>query len=123
MSYYEQAKGINQDLTQLFNSIYIREFTIEQRERILNIMIRLGQVAKFRCRSNTAYDNFIRQCLDGIADAKRFPLKAGEEFEILTATMKPLTNYKDFLIKNSLQDNKENFTTWVKSIRPAAEVI
>lgn len=87
MSYYEQANAINTDLKQLFSSVPISSFTKEQRERILNIMIRLGQVAKFRCRSNTAYDNFINCCLKEIATAKRVPIKEGEEFEILTAEM------------------------------------
>ena len=88
MSYYEQAEGINKDLVNLFNSLPINEFTREQREQILNIIIRFGQVAKFRCRSNSAYDNFVRLCYNNIASANRRPIKEGEEFEILIATLK-----------------------------------
>lgn len=85
MSYLEQAKSINMDLKQLFGSIPINQFTVEQRERILNIMIRIGQVAKFRCRNNSAYDNFINGCLSGIAQANRIKINDTDEFEILTA--------------------------------------
>src|SRR3990167_7130754 len=123
MSYYEQAKGINTDLTQLFNSRYIREFTQQQREQILNIMIRIGQVAKFRCRSNAAYDNFIRSCFDSIANCERKPIKEGEDFAILTAKMKPLTDYEDYIFKNSVEDNKSNFALWAKSLNKNIEVI
>ena len=34
-------------------------------EAQLNVLVRFGQVAKFRCRTNTAYKNFIDSCLDG----------------------------------------------------------
>lgn len=34
-------------------------------EAQLNVLVRFGQVAKFRCRSNVAYSNFITSCLDG----------------------------------------------------------
>ncbi len=123
MSYFEQAKGINKDLTQFFNSLYIKEFSISQREQILNLIIRVGQVAKFRCRNNSAYDNFINACFEGVATAQRVELRAGEEFKVLTATLKPLTAYEDFLAKGILEDNKENFTKWVKSVNQNYEVI
>ena len=115
MSYYEQAKKINQDIEQLFNSLYIREFTQQQRENILNLMIRIGQVAKYRCRNNSAYDNFIRCCFENIATVQRVPIKEGEDFEVLKATLKPLTSYFDFLAKNGKEDNKESFTEWAKT--------
>lgn len=123
MSYYEQAEKINTDLKQLFNSVYIKEFTIQQREQILNLMIRLGQIAKFRCRSNIAYDNFINCCFKEIATCKRVPIREGEDYEVLTATLNPLTPYMDFLSKNSLEDNKESFTQFVKSINQNYEVV
>ena len=59
MSMYESAERINNDLKQIFESSYYKEFTISQREYILNVMLRFGAVAKFRCRSNVAYDNFV----------------------------------------------------------------
>lgn len=88
MSYQEQAQGINRDLEQLFNSIPLQSFSKEQREHILNIIIRVGQVAKFRCRSNTAYDNFITACFNNIADCERVELEPGTEFKILKAVLK-----------------------------------
>jgi len=122
MSYHEQAQGINKDLVQLFNSLHIREFTKRQREDILNIMIRIGQVAKFRCRSNAAYDNFITECFRDLATVERVQLKPGEDFKVLTATLKPLTHYEDFLAKHNLEDTKESFKKFVKSINPKVEV-
>lgn len=123
MSYYEQAEKINTDLKQLFNSIYIKEFTIQQREQILNLMIRLGQVAKFRCRNNSAYDSFISACFRDIATCERVPIREGEDYEVLTATLNPITAYFDFLSKNNLQDTKESFTQFVKSINQNMVVI
>ena len=37
-------------------------------EEQLNIVIRFGQVAKFRCRSNAAYRNFVEACFKGVAE-------------------------------------------------------
>ena len=71
MSYHEQAKGINKDLKNLFGSINIEAFTTNQREEILNIIIRTGQVCKFRCRNNSAFDNFMQICYKDIADVER----------------------------------------------------
>lgn len=88
MSYHEQAEGINKDLKQLFESIPINQFSTRQRADILNIMIRIGQVAKFRCRSNTAYDNFINCCFKGIATTSRVKINETDDFEILKANIK-----------------------------------
>ena len=41
----------------------IRAFNFNEAQ--LNVLVRFGQVAKFRCRSNTAYANFINACLEG----------------------------------------------------------
>lgn len=123
MSYYESAEKINTDLKQLFNTVYIREFTKEQRETILNLMIRLGAVAKFRCRNNSAYDNFIRACFEGIAKTKRVKIKPDDDFEVLVAELEPITAYFDFLSKNNLQDTKESFNQFIKSINPNYAVI
>ena len=117
MSMYESAQKINNDLNQLFNSCYIKEFTKEQRERILNIMIRFGAVAKFRCRSNTAYDNFVNACFNNIANCKRVPLKEGESFTVLQAELTPLTSYTDYLYKNNLEDKKTSYMEWVNWVR------
>lgn len=83
MGMYESAEKINIDLVSLFNSIPFENFTVKQREEILNIMIRLGVVAKFRCRSNVAYDNFISACFKGVASINHN--EVGEGFIIRTA--------------------------------------
>lgn len=128
MSMYESAERINNDLKQIFESSYYKEFTIEQREWILNIMLRFGAVTKFRCRSNVAYDNFVNACLREIAIAKRVKEKENSEYEVLRAEMLPMTEYKDFLYKRGLEDIKTSFieyVTWVKSGRkePKIEII
>lgn len=120
MGMYESAERINNDLRQIFESSYYKEFTIEQREYILNVMLRFGAVAKFRCRSNTAYDNFVNACLKDIAKAKRVKEKENSEYEVLRAELLPMTEYKEFLEKRFLEDIKESFfeyVSWVKSGR------
>jgi hypothetical protein len=87
MSYLEQAKGINEELLQLFNSINIKEFTPTQRENILNLIIRFGQVCKFRCRNNSAYDTFVGCCFSGIAETRRVQ-QEGSEWKTLRANYK-----------------------------------
>ena len=88
MSYIEQAKGINEDLKSLLNRVKLEHFTATQREFLLNIFCRFGQVAKFRCRSNSAYDNFVNACFMGLADAKRVKAKETDEWETLRAFLK-----------------------------------
>lgn len=85
MSMYQSAELINKDLQSLFNTIPLNQFTKEQRSEILNIMIRFGAVAKFRCRSNTAYENFVCSCLNNIAKTNRVKVDDKSEFEILRA--------------------------------------
>lgn len=76
MSYTEQAEKINlqfQDLKVL------DEIT---KEKLINAILWFGQVAKFRCRSNSAYDNFTREVFKDIAEIKR-EVKEGFDFEVL----------------------------------------
>ena len=82
---YESADRINTDLKQLFGSTPLESFNVKQREEILNIMIRFGAVAKFRCRSNVAYENFINACLKDISNTKKVELKDG--YTIVQADM------------------------------------
>jgi len=122
---YESAGRINSDLRQIFESSYYKEFTIEQREYILNVMLRFGAVAKFRCRSNIAYDNFVNACLKDIATAKRIKEKENSEYEVLRAEMLPMTEYLEFLQKRFLEDRKESFLeylAWVKSGRQEPKI-
>jgi hypothetical protein len=53
MSYHEQASKINQKLKEAFEGMDEETIT-----KIVNSMLYFGQVAKFRCRSNSAYDGF-----------------------------------------------------------------
>ena len=85
---YESAERINKDIINLFNSIPINEFSNRQKEDILNIIIRFGSVAKFRCRSNVAYDNFVNACFKEIANTKRIKVNENDEYEVLHATLK-----------------------------------
>ena len=87
MSMYESAEKINEDLKQLFYSENIENFTTEQKERILNILIRFGSVAKFRCRSNIAFDNFVNACYKDIANTQRVQLKDDSDFRVLQAEL------------------------------------
>lgn len=78
MSYYEQAEEINK----LF-----KKFDQNTDKDIINAILRFGQVAKFRCRSNTAYDNFSKLCFQDIAELERVKPE-GLEFEILRVSFK-----------------------------------
>ena len=79
MSYEEQAKKINEILKSL-NKIEDKQTKLD----IVNGMLYYGQVAKFRCRNNSAYENFARLCLDGIVSIKKEKLE-GFDFEVLRA--------------------------------------
>ena len=84
MSYYEQANRINQEIKDFFGSP-LQQLNDRQKEFILNLIIGVGQVAKFRCRSNSAYNNFISQCFKDIATCKRVVRNEGDDWESLRA--------------------------------------
>ncbi len=69
---YEQAEKLNQRLKSMFNNIEIKDLQEMTKEAIIDIIIRFGQVAKFRCRSNTAYKNFLDSCFRDIAEIMEF---------------------------------------------------
>ena len=81
MSYHEQASKINSNLMRLFKEIKLSSRDIYLRE-IINSILHFGQVAKFRCRSNVAYDNFSKIVFDGIAKLERSDFE-GKGFETL----------------------------------------
>lgn len=114
---YEQAKLINRDLLNLFGSFPMAEFSLWQKEQILNILIRFGRVAKFRCRSNIAYENFCNSCFSEIATIVKQSktLNNGEEYETFRASIHGIQAYFDFLTLNKLEDTKENFTKWAET--------
>ena len=82
MSYNEQAEKINKDLKDAFVTMKHPQIEEEGKIKLVNAILWFGQVAKYRCRSNTAYDNFSKLVFDGIAELERKPLE-GQEFEIL----------------------------------------
>ena len=78
MSYLEQAEKINAMLKD--------GFATNDKEKVINAFIWAGQVAKFRCRNNSAYENFMRYVLKDIAEAKYVPFKndgSERDFEVL----------------------------------------
>ena len=82
MSYQEQASKMNERLKKFFHSDNEpSEISLEDKEMIDTILW-FGQVAKYRCRSNTAYDNFCKVVFDGIVEVERTK-KEGMDFEIL----------------------------------------
>jgi len=78
MSYHEQAEKIN-ELLKKFNQ---NQLDNKDKKDIINAILRFGQVAKYRCRSNTAYDNFATECFQDIAELERVQPE-GLDFEIL----------------------------------------
>ena len=87
MSMYESAEKINVELEKIFKTFDSENITAIQKEKILNLMIRFGSVAKFRCRSNVAYDNFSNACFKNIATVERIHLNDDSDFKILKATI------------------------------------
>ena len=114
MSMYESAERINKDLNNLFGSEQMSDFTNWQREQILNILIRFGAVAKFRCRSNVAYKNFVSSCFKDIAEVKEEQLKADDDYKIIKAKIPALNQYVDWCKQNNKEDCRESFMEWAR---------
>lgn len=66
MTMYESASKINEELKKELATTDTATV-----ERLVNLMVRFGAVAKFRCRSNTAYNNFIEATIKDIGSTKR----------------------------------------------------
>jgi hypothetical protein len=84
-SYPESAAKINEKLKAALKDANLTE---EQLSEVIDSFIWFGQVAKFRCRNNSAYDSFVRLTLKGIATVERGPMGGnfGEDFEVLRVT-------------------------------------
>ena len=84
-SYQESAEKINEKLKAALKGVDVPEEVLSE---LIDSFIWMGQVAKFRCRNNTAYENFVRLCLRDIAEAKYLPMGAGfkDDFETLRVT-------------------------------------
>lgn len=81
MSYHEQAQKMNDRLKYIFNNNECVDMNKYKKE-IINIIIWFGQVAKYRCRSNVAYDNFSNMVFKDIATLTRFA-KEESDFKFL----------------------------------------
>ena len=74
---YSQGERINNNLITLLKGI-----DNNKKKDLLNEIIRFGQIAKFRCRSNTAYKNFIDTTFKNIATAE-VVRPEGLEFDVI----------------------------------------
>ena len=81
MSYQEQADKMNKRLKELYAQSAAGMTTADWHE-LINLVLWYGQVAKFRCRSNAAYDNYARAVFRDLAEIQRAALQ-GQEFEVL----------------------------------------
>ena len=68
MTYQQQAERINEHLKFFFKGI---SGSTALKDELINAILKFGQVAKFRCRSNVAYDNFSKLCFKDIAELER----------------------------------------------------
>lgn len=88
MSYNEQATKINEKLKSAL--IGLKDTSLsdsgrkDEESNLVDAILWFGQVAKYRCRSNVAYDNFARMVFDGIVAIERQQIE-GQEFAALKA--------------------------------------
>ena len=80
--YPETAAKINERLKEALDGVEISD---DQLKKVIDSFLWFGQTAKFRCRNNSAYDNFARLTLRDIAKVERGPIPDGRggEFEAL----------------------------------------
>jgi hypothetical protein len=76
MSYHDQAKKINAKF-----GLRMAEMDDETVTDLINTILWFGQVAKLRCRNNSAYDTFSRECFRELAKLERSDTGLG--FEVL----------------------------------------
>lgn len=80
MSYHKTAERVNKNLREFLNANpMVDDYYIE---KLFNTIMEFGQTAKFRYRSNAAYDNYCRLVFDGFADIARQKL-LNKDFEVL----------------------------------------
>jgi len=72
MSMYEQAEKLNTEFKAIISMICAKDHVSDMQDLntidLINTIIWFGQVAKFRCRSNTAYKNFCDYVFKDIAE-------------------------------------------------------
>ena len=77
MSMYESAEKLNNTFKECLTSC-------NKKVEIINAIIWFGSVAKFRCRNNIAYENFVKSVFNGISEIKR-EKQDNLNFEVLKA--------------------------------------
>ena len=79
MSYVDKAVKIREMLKKAgLNSDKLSD---EEKRDLIDAMLWFGQVAKYRCRQNKAYENFSKMVFTGIATVKYVPVT--DEYDIL----------------------------------------
>ena len=73
------AEYINKNFKEFFSSAGLNA---EQEQTLLNIVIDFGRVTKYRCRSNSAYRNFLNIVFNEIAEVDRTIEKTDKGFEV-----------------------------------------
>jgi hypothetical protein len=76
LSYYKQADNLHEKFKELLDGM-----SDEKKTLFIDTILYFGQVAKYRCRSNTAFDNFSSQVFRKIAHLDRSD--TGLDFPIL----------------------------------------
>ena len=83
MTMYERANALNTNFKTAFEDI-----DENTKRDIINFIIEFGRVAKFRCRSNTAYKNFLDATFKDLVTIRLFPANTDDnerKFDILRA--------------------------------------
>ena len=73
MSYTEQAEKINIVIKEILKRMEEKPEQICKNDikSLINQIIHFGQVAKYRCRNNIAYDNFSKEVFKDIVELER----------------------------------------------------
>lgn len=85
---YTQASKINGRLKNVVDKLGFGKLDGDDDllTELCNTIIRFGQIAKFRCRSNAAYKNFVDSCLKGVAEVSEEDMEHnGVKFKGLVA--------------------------------------
>ena len=79
MASYQESQKINDRIKPILDTMVKSD-----RDMLINAILWMCQTAKYRCRHNTALDNFCRIIFKGCAEIHRVPILInGKEFPIL----------------------------------------
>jgi len=89
MGMYEKAKELNEEFLTIFSGQCLDDASDEFKEKIIKTIEKFGRVAKFRCRSNTAYKNFITAVFENICSFEEKQITHGDRtFTVLEPKIK-----------------------------------